>query len=364
MTLTFETETHPAPTAEARRRELIEAPAWGRIFTDHMVSARFSRDAGWHGWKIGPRRSIELHPATSVLHYGQEIFEGLKAYRHPDGSAALFRPDANARRFHRSAERMALPPLPEAAFVESVRALVRADAGWIPSAPGASLYLRPFMIATEEALGTKPSDEGIYAVIASPVADYFGGAAKAVTIWVAETFTRAAQGGTGEAKCGGNYAAGLAAQAEAQAEGCDQVVFLDAAEHRWVEELGGMNIVFVFADGSLQTPPLTGTILPGITRDSLITLARDMGLTVREEPYSIDQWREDAASGRLTEVFACGTAAVVTPIGRVKGRGYEMTVADGGVGAVTARLKAALTDIQFGKAPDPHGWVENLGALG
>jgi branched-chain amino acid aminotransferase len=216
------------------------------------------------------------------------------------------------------------------------------------------------MIATEAALGTKPSDEAIYAVIASPVADYFGGAAKAVTIWVAEDFTRAAPGGTGEAKCGGNYAAGLAAQAEAQREGCDQVVFLDAVEHRWVEELGGMNIVFVFADGSLQTPPLTGTILPGITRDSLITLARDMGLTVREEPYAIDQWRDDAASGRLAEVFACGTAAVVTPIGRIKGRGFAMTVADGGVGAVTARLKSALTDIQFGKAPDPYGWVERL----
>lgn len=216
------------------------------------------------------------------------------------------------------------------------------------------------MIATEVLLGVKPSAEYLYCVIASSVGSYFKGGAPAITIWVSENYTRAAPGGTGEAKCGGNYAASLAAQAEAMQEGCEQVVFLDAVERRFVEELGGMNVFFGFRDGSLQTPPLTGTILPGITRDSLITLARDMGLTVREEPYAIDQWQADAESGRLTEAFACGTAAVVTPIGKVKGREHSFTIGDGGAGPVASRLKSALLDIQNGRAPDPHGWLDRL----
>jgi branched-chain amino acid aminotransferase len=359
-TLTFDIQKNPNPATASEREALLQNPGFGRIFTDHMVTIRYSQDRGWHSAKIEPRKALALDPATVVLHYAQEIFEGMKAYHLPDGGAALFRPSANARRFQNSAERLAMPRLPEELFVESVRELVKIEREWIPTAEGASLYLRPFLIGTEVALGTKPSAEYIYCVIASPVASFFKGGGSAVTLWVSENFTRAAPGGTGAAKCGGNYAASLAALAEGQREGCDQVVFLDAVEKRWIEELGGMNVFFVFDDGSLQTPPLTGTILPGITRDSLIKLGRDMGLTVREEPYSIEQWQADAESGRLRESFACGTAAVVTPIGKVKGRKHSFTIGDGNAGATTQRLKAALTDIQFGRAPDKNEWLDRL----
>lgn len=359
-TKTFLFEKNQNPLAASEREALLENPGFGRVFTDHMVTIRYSEGRGWHDGRIEARRAFDLDPATVVFHYAQEIFEGMKAYRLPEGGAALFRPDANARRFRNSALRLAMAPLPEEMFVESVRELVRVDRDWIPSSDGAALYLRPFMISTEVLLGVKPSSDYIYCVIASSVGSYFKGGAPAVTLWVSENYTRAAPGGTGEAKCGGNYAASLAAQAEATREGCEQVIFLDAIERRYVEELGGMNVFFVFDDGSLQTPPLTGTILPGITRDSLITLARDLGLTVREEPYAIDRWEADAKSGRLTEAFACGTAAVVTPIGKVKGRKYNFTIGSGGAGQVTGKLKAALLDIQNGRAPDPHGWVDRL----
>jgi branched-chain amino acid aminotransferase len=252
---------------------------------------------------------------------------------------------------------MAMPPLPEEMFLESVRALVRADREWIPDTEEGSLYLRPFMIANGSFLGMRPSTQFIYAVIASSVASYFK-TDLPISLWVTREYVRAAPGGTGEAKCGGNYAGSLIAQAEAVREGCDQVVFLDAVERRWIEELGGMNIFFVFEDGSLQTPPLDGTILHGVTRDSLIRLARDMGRSVREEDYSIEQWREDAESGRLTEAFACGTAAVVTPIGRVKGRDGAFSIGGGAAGPVTLGLRSALVDIQRGAAPDPYGWIE------
>jgi len=358
--LTLNETPNPKPASAAERAALLQNPAFGRVFTDHMVTLRYAAGRGWHDWTLAARRPLDLDPGSMVLHYALEIFEGLKAYRLPDGGATLFRPDANARRFRNSAERLAMPPLPEDLFVESVRALVRADRDWIPTAEGASLYLRPFLIGTEVALPPKPAAEYLFCVIASPVASYFKGGAAGVTLWVSETYTRAAPGGTGAAKCGGNYAASLIAQAEGEREGCDQVVFLDAVERRWVEELGGMNVFFVFDDGSLQTPPLGGTILPGITRDSLIALARDIGLSVREEPYAIDQWQADAQSGRLREAFACGTAAVVTPIGRVKGRRHGFTIGNGEAGPVAARLKAALTDIQFGRAPDPHGWRDRL----
>lgn len=358
QTLVFERNSNPVPASE--REALLQNPGFGRVFTDHMATIRYSEGRGWHDGKIEARKPFNLDPATLVFHYGQEIFEGMKAYRLPDGGATLFRPDANARRFRNSATRLAMATLPEELFLESVRELVKIDRDWIPTTDGAALYLRPFMIATESLLGVKPSADYIYCVIASSVGAYFKGGASAVTIWLSENYTRAAPGGTGEAKCGGNYAASLSAQAEATREGCDQVVFLDAVERRFVEELGGMNVFFVFDDGSLQTPPLTGTILPGITRDSLIILARELGLTVREEPYAIEQWQADAASGRLREAFACGTAAVVTPIGKLKGSKRSFTIGDGGAGPVTTRLKTALLDIQNGRAPDTHGWLERL----
>lgn len=351
---------NPAPVAANERAQLLENPGFGRVFTDHMALVRYSDDKGWHGAAIQPRTIFQMDGASAVLHYAQEIFEGLKAYRLPDGGAALFRPDANARRFQSSAERMAMAPLPEDIFVESIRALVRADRDWIPDTEGGALYLRPFMIASEVFLGVKPSTDYLYAVIASSVGAYFKGGAPAVTLWVSEDYTRAAPGGTGAAKCGGNYASGLIAQAEATRRGCDQVLFLDALERRWIEELGGMNIFFVFGDGSLATPPLTGTILPGITRDSLLTLARDLGQTVREEPYAIDQCRADAASGRLREAFACGTAAVITPIGGMKMRDHAFEIGGGRPGQTTLRLRQALIDLQRGHAPDPHGWRDRV----
>ena len=356
----FAFEPHAAPVAANERTALLRDPGFGRVFTDHMALIRYTAARGWHDAKITARAPFQLDSASAVLHYAQEIFEGLKAYRQPDGGAALFRPYANAARFRSSAERMAMVPLPAELFVESVRALVRQDRDWIPDGEGGALYLRPFMIASEVFLGVKPSTEYLYAVIASSVGAYFKGDAAAVTLWVSQDYTRAAPGGTGAAKCGGNYATSLIAQAEATRQGCEQVLFLDAVERRWIEELGGMNIFFVFDDGSLVTPPLTGTILPGITRDTLLTMARDLGLDVREERYAIDQARADAASGRLREAFACGTAAVVTPIGAMKLADGGFQIGGGEPGQTTQRLHRALVALQRGHAPDPHGWRDRL----
>ena len=356
----FQFEAHSAPLAHVERAALLADPGFGRVFTDHMVTIRYSEAHGWHDATIGPREPISVDPATSVLHYAQEIFEGLKAYALDDGGVALFRPDANAARFRSSAQRMAMAELPEELFVASCRELVLREREWIPAVEGGALYLRPFMIASEVFLGVKPASEYLYCVLASSVGAYWKGGARAISIWVSHDYTRAAPGGTGAAKCGGNYATSLVAQADAVRRGHDQVVFLDAAERRWVEELGGMNIFFVMADGSLVTPPLTGTILPGITRDSLIRLARDEGLTVREEPYAIDQWRADADSGALIEAFACGTAAVVTPIGTVAGPDYGITIGNGSTGQTTARLLQRLSDLQRGRGPDPYGWLQRI----
>ncbi|WP_022683382.1 branched-chain amino acid aminotransferase [Sphingobium bisphenolivorans] len=342
-----------------QRAVLLTDPGFGKLFTDHMVTIRYTEGQGWHSHSVGPRKPFQLDPACAVLHYAQEIFEGMKAYRLEDGSIAMFRPEENARRFADSAERMAMPALPEDVFMEAVEELVKIDADWIPGGEG-SLYLRPFMFASETFLGVRPADEYIFCVIASPVGAYFKGGKNAVTLWVSEHFTRAARGGTGAAKCGGNYAASLVAQKEAIQHGCDQVVFLDAAENKWVEELGGMNVFFVMDDGSIVTPPLSGTILPGITRDSIISLARAKGHEVREEPYSFAQWRADAASGKLREAFACGTAAVVTAIGTVKSVDGDFTIGDGDGGIVTEALRADLTGIQRGSVEDPANWVRRL----
>ncbi|OYW30469.1 MAG: branched chain amino acid aminotransferase [Caulobacter sp. 12-67-6] len=355
-TSSFAYVPHPKPTSAEQRAALLADPGFGRVFTDHMVTIRYSQAQGWHDAKVEPRGPIPMDPASSVLHYAQEIFEGMKAYRTADGGTALFRPEENARRFQDSARRMAMAELPETLFVEAVEKLIDIDRDWIPDGEG-SLYLRPFMFATEVFLGVKPASEYLFVVLASPVGAYFKNKASAISVWVSETYTRAALGGTGAAKCGGNYAASLLAQSEAIAHGCDQVVFLDAVERRWVEELGGMNVFFRMDDGSLQTPPLGGTILPGITRNSIITLARDQGITVREEPYSLDQWRADAASGRLREVFACGTAAVLTGIGTVRTASGDFTIGNGAEGETTEQLRNALIGIQRGRTADPYGWV-------
>ncbi|HLV07307.1 MAG TPA: branched-chain amino acid aminotransferase [Croceibacterium sp.] len=359
--LDFTRIPHPAPVPGASRQQAIADPGFGTLFTDHMVSIDWAEGKGWHNPTLGPRQPISLDPAAAVLHYAQEIFEGLKAYRLDDGTMALFRPGENARRFNESARRMAMPELPEDAFVEAVRQLALADRDWFPSVEGGSLYMRPFMFANEAFLGVRPAKTYKFLVICSPAGNYFKSGVPAVSIWVSGSYTRAAPGGTGAAKCGGNYAASLVPQAEAIARGHDQVVFLDAAEHKWVEELGGMNVFFVFDDGTMITPPLSGTILPGITRDSLLALAREEGLEVREERYSLDQWRADATSGRLVESFACGTAAVVTPIGRVAGDDGEFTIGGGGPGQMTSKLRERLVAIQRGEAADRHGWVTRLG---
>jgi branched-chain amino acid aminotransferase len=350
----FTTKPHANPTSADTRAALLENPGFGKVFTDHMVTVRWTAEQGWHDAQVRAREPFALDPAAAVLHYAQEIFEGMKAYRTQDG-VALFRPEENARRFARSAERMAMPEVPEELFLGAVEALIRVDADWIPSGEG-SLYLRPFMFASEAFLGVRPAAEYIFCVIACPVGAYFKGGAKPVTVWVSQDYSRAGTGGTGDAKCGGNYAASLLAQAEAIRHGCDQVVFLDAAEHRWVEELGGMNVFFVLDDGSLMTPPLGGTILPGVTRNSIIALAREAGLTVEEKPYAFDQWRADAASGRVREVFACGTAAVIAAIGEVRFEGGDFRIGNGAEGSVTTDLRERLTGIQRGTRPDPKGW--------
>ncbi len=361
---------HPAPRAAEDRAAILANPGFGTTFTDHMVEIDFdaggsngpgiSNGAGeWHDPRVVPYGPIALDPAAAVLHYAQEIFEGLKAYRLDDGGIALFRPQANAARFNASARRLAMPELPEDLFVEAVRQQVLADRDWFPTVEGGSLYLRPFMFASEAFLGVRPSRKYKFLVIASPAGNYFKSGAPAVSIFVSD-YTRAAPGGTGAAKCGGNYAASLVPTAEAFARGHDQVLFLDAAEHRWIEELGGMNLFFVMADGSIVTPPLSGTILPGITRESLITLAREEGLVVREERYALDQWRADAASGALIESFACGTAAVVTPVGKVADTAGEFVIGSGGPGQVTQRLRQRLVSIQRGQTADTHGWVHRI----
>ena len=356
----FARVAHPAPVAAAERGARIADPGFGKVFTDHMALVRYNRERGWHDAQITARGPIALDPAAAVLHYAQEIFEGLKAYRLADGSMSLFRPDANAARFAASAERMAMPELPRDLFLGSIEALVDADRDWFPTCEGGSIYLRPFMFASEVFLGVRPANEYLFITLAVASGAYFKAGAKPVRLLVSSRDSRAGPGGTGAAKCGGNYAASLRAQSDAIARGFDQVIFIDGAEHRWIEELGGMNLFFVMADGSIVTPALNGSILPGITRDSLITLARDQGITVREERYAIDQLRADLESGDCREIFACGTAAVVTPVGHISGDGWAFAVSGGEPGEVTLRLRRALTDIQSGEAPDPHGWVHRI----
>ena len=355
----FTQEAHPQLATSTEVAGLLANPGFGRVFTDHMVTVRWNEAQGWHDAKVESRKPFLLDPACAALHYAQQIFEGMKAYRGADGEILMFRPIENAHRFQRSAARMAMTPVPDDLFLAAVEALVKIDKHWVPEGDG-SLYLRPFMFGSETFLGVRPSLEYIFCVIASPVGPYFKNGDSAVTVWVSDEYTRAAPGGTGAAKCGGNYAASLLAQSQASANGCDQVVFLDAVEHRWVEELGGMNVFFCMADGTLVTPPLSGTILPGITRSSVIDLARREGITVEERPYSFDQWCADIASGELREVFACGTAAVIAGVGRIRHVGGELVIADGTVGPVTIRIRNLLTGIQRGRLPDTESWVHHL----
>ena len=352
--------------SDSERAALMADPGFGRVHTDHMVAVRWTPDRGWHDARLTAYAPLQLDPSAMVLHYGQAIFEGLKAYRQADGGVAVFRPEENARRFNRSAARLAMPELPVELFLAAVDALVATDRDWVPTAAGQSLYLRPFMVATEAQVGMRPANEYLFLLIAFPVTPFFPGEVRPVTVWLSDEYVRAAVGGTGEAKCAGNYAGSLLAQRQAAEQGCDQVVWLDAVERRWVEEMGGMNLFFVLADEDgrptrLLTPALTGTLLPGVVRDSLLQLAPDLGLTVEEGRISVDEWRKAAEDGSLTEVFACGTAAVIAPVGHVKSRNGEWTNGDGSPGEVTMRLRGALLDLQYGRAADPQGWMRRIG---
>ena len=360
----FEIRPSTSPLGDAEREAILAAPGFGRYFTDHMVTIPYAGGA-WGTPVVEPYAPLSLDPSAVVLHYSQTIFEGLKAYRQPDDSIASFRPDRNAERFRRSAERIAMPELPEELFMESLRQLVAIDRDWVPAAGGEdSLYLRPFMIATETGLGVRPANEYLYLLIASPAGAYFSGGVAPVSVWLSTEYVRASPGGTGAAKFGGNYAASLLAQEQAAREGCDQVVWLDAIERRYVEEMGGMNLFFVYGSGpqaEIVTPSLSGSLLPGVTRDSLLRLAEHLGYRVSERRIDVGDWERDVASGEITEVFACGTAAVITPVGTVRRAGGGFTIGDGGPGEVTMRLRDTLTGLQRGTVEDTFGWMTTIG---
>jgi branched-chain amino acid aminotransferase len=353
---------NPQAKDPATRDSLVAEGGFGKYYTDHMVICGWDEKNGWAEPELVPYGPISLDPATAVFHYGQEIFEGMKAYRQPDGGIALFRPEANAKRFARSAARLALPGMPVELFLETVEALVKQDAGWVPNKVGESLYIRPFMIATEVGLGVRPSNKATYILIATPAGAYFD-PSKAVSVWISTEYVRASQGGTGEAKCGGNYAASLVAQKAAAKQGCDQVVWLDAVERKWVEEMGGMNLYFVKGkgqDATIFTPQLTGTLLPGVTRDSILSVAADLGYKVEEGMISTTDWQDGIASGEITETFACGTAAVVSPIGQAKSAMGTWVTGDGQPGTITMQIRNHLLGIQHGNIEDKHGWVKRV----
>jgi branched-chain amino acid aminotransferase len=352
-----------AGRAVAERAEMLADPGFGRYFTDRMFIARYRAGQGWHDARLTAYAPLQVDPSMATLHYAQSIFEGLKAYAQPDGSVATFRPEANAARFVRSAKRLAMPPVPEEGFIAAVDALVDADRDWVPTDSDQTLYIRPYQMASEPFLGVRPANEYLFIVIASPAGPYFPRGVHPVSVYVSEEYARAAPGGTGGVKCAGNYAASLLPQQEASALGCDQVVYLDGVEKKYIEELGGMNLFFVLgsgADAELVTPELSGSLLPGITRDSIIAVAGELGHKVTERRYSLAEWRQGVADGTVTETFACGTAAVITPVGEVKARTGDFTVGNGTPGPLTMSLRESLLDIQHGRVADTHGWLHRV----
>ena len=360
MSLHFELRSNPKPRSESERSAILANPGFGVYFTDHMAVATWTAADGWHDSAIVPYGPFSLDPATAVLHYAQQVFEGLKAYRHEDGTIWTFRADQNAERILRSARRLALPPLQAEDFLCSIEELVAADVAWVPTAPEQSLYLRPFMFATEAFLGVRPAKRVTYCCIASPAGAYFTTGVKPIDIWIATTYSRSAPGGTGAAKCAGNYAASLLPQQQAIEHGCDQVMFADAAEHRWLEELGGMNVYLITTDNELITPELTGSILEGVTRDSILTLASEFGLTPVERRIEMAELLDGIGSGKVTELFACGTAAVATPIGTLHDEAGSYHVGSGESGETTLALRQRLLDIQYGRADDKYGWLRRI----
>lgn len=346
---------------DVERAQILADPGFGRYYTDFMAHASWTRENGWGGSEVIPFGPLSLSPATAVLHYGQEIFEGLKAFRHADGSVWTFRPERNAERLQRSARRLALPELSVEDFLESLKAVVAADEPWVPEATSEeSLYLRPFMFASEEFLGVRASHAVDYYVIASPAGPYFPRGVQPLVVWITDEYARAGAGGTGAAKCGGNYASSLLGKDEAAEHGADEVLFLDSETHTRIDELSGMNVFAITRDGRLLTPSLTGSILEGVTRESILRLAEDRGLEVVEQKLVMSELLEQLGSGEITEMFACGTAAVINPIGEFRAHGGTWSVGDGGSGEITLSLRQELTDIQYGRIPDRHGWLTRL----
>lgn len=342
-------------TSSPRPRPAEDALGFGKYFADHMLVVDYTDGRGWHDARIVPYGALELDPAAAVLHYGQAMFEGLKAYRMVDGRIALFRPDRNAHRMATGAGRLSIPAIDEQLFVQGIAQLVATDADWVPSAPGTALYIRPTIIATEPFLGVRASKTYTFFVITGPVGAYYAGGLKPVRIWVERERVRAVKGGIGAAKAAANYVASLQVAEEARERGCDQVLWLDAIEHRYVEEVGTMNLCLII-DGTLVTPPLGGSILPGITRDTVLTMAGDLGVPVEERLVSIDEVRTAHAQGTLQEVFGVGTAAVVSVVGTLASEDGDLVINGGEPGPVAQRLYDAITRLQYGVDPDPRGW--------
>lgn len=360
MSLSYPVTSNPSPASQQRFDEIMAKPGFGEYFTDHMAVATWTKSGGWDDARIEPYGPFQLDPASAVLHYAQEIFEGLKAYRHADDSVWLFRPQANAARLNASAKRMMLPTIDEADFLAAIHELVKTDLRWVPAGGGEqSLYLRPFMFASEVFLGVRAAEKVTFSVIASPVGSYFPGGVEPVDIWVTDSWARAGIGGTGSAKCGGNYAASLIAQYEGYEHGCSQVLFIEAAGKDRIEELGGMNVFLVTVDGRLITPELTGTILEGVTRDSILTVAGDLGLQPEQRRISPSELFGLIADGVATEAFSCGTAAVLTPIGSFKTATDTYQLANP-AGERTLAIRNRLLDIQYGRVPDSYGWLQRI----
>ncbi|MER5704534.1 branched-chain amino acid aminotransferase [Micromonospora sp. NPDC002296] len=354
------TQSVSAPTAPTAART---GPGHGEQLTEHLVSAEWNGVDSWSDPTLGPYEDLSLDPATIGLHYGQVIFEGLKAHRRQDGTLAAFRPEEHARRFQRSARRLCMPELPTELFLSAIQKLVAADGHLLSDDPSHSLYLRPLMFGTDRSLMLRPSVGYRFLLMSFITGGFFGDTVEPVSVWVSRDYSRAFPGGTGDVKCAANYAPSFNAQVQATDAGCHQVVWLDAVERRWVEEMGGMNLFFVRNNGKeteVVTPSLTGTLLPGVTRNSLLELAQRLGCTPREEKISLEQWREECRDGRISETFACGTAAVVTPVGQVRDGNESWLIGDGREGPVTYKLRRLLVDVHHGLAPDPAGWMRTI----
>lgn len=348
------------PLSEEQKKDKPESLTFGASFTDRMFTQAYEGEHGWHKAEIGPYRPFTLDPSALVFHYGQEIFEGTKAYRRPDGNINLFRPWENAKRFNSSAERMSMPPVDVEDHVAAIAQLVELEQKWVPDVDGASLYIRPTMIATEDAIGMRASNNYLHYIITCPVGNYYAGGMAPVSVFISDEYRRAVKGGTGAAKTGGNYAASLMIAEQVKEKGYVQVLWLDAVTGKNIEEVGTMNIMFVYEGKKIVTPELTGSILPGITRDSILTLAPDLGYEVEETTLNVEEMLADVEAGKITEAFGCGTAVVISPVGKFGYKGQDYPVNNEEVGPVARHLYQTLTDIQFGRAEDPYGWIHTI----